>query len=87
VCLQGAKVDAVDKDKLTPLIEASITGHVDVVKELLKQGASVDAQVANGATALWLAAGKLPLCLALRVNCKSECRQRTLPQSLPNTAT
>jgi ankyrin repeat protein len=54
---QGAKVDAVDKDKLTPLIEASITGHVDVVKELLKQGASVDAQVANGATALWLAAG------------------------------
>jgi ankyrin repeat protein len=60
---QGAKVDAVDKDKLTPLIEASITGHVDVVKELLKQGASVDAQVANGATALWLAAGKLSMCL------------------------
>ena len=50
-------MNAADKDQLTPLIEAVMAGHVDVLKELLKQGATPDAAVANGATALWLAAG------------------------------
>ena len=46
---QGADVNAKDKDELTPLIEASMAGHTAVVRELLKQGANVDAQVVNAA--------------------------------------
>lgn len=34
--LQGADVNAKDKDEISGLMEASIMGHVDVVKELLK---------------------------------------------------
>lgn len=33
---QGADVNAKDKDEISGLMEASIMGHVDVVKELLK---------------------------------------------------
>lgn len=37
VCLsQGADVNAKDKDEISGLMEASIMGHVAVVKELLK---------------------------------------------------
>ena len=39
------------------VIAASIAADLPIVKELLKAGASVEAQVQNGATALWLAAG------------------------------
>lgn len=34
--LKGADVNAKDKDEISGLMEASIMGHVAVVKELLK---------------------------------------------------
>lgn len=34
--MQGADVNAKDKDEISGLMEAAIMGHVDVVKELLK---------------------------------------------------
>lgn len=34
--VQGADVNAKDKDEISGLMEASIMGHVDVVKEMLK---------------------------------------------------
>jgi ankyrin repeat protein len=56
--VQGADVDAADKDGITALMEASIAGHLDVVKALMKAGAGVDKEVPSGATALLLAAGE-----------------------------
>ncbi|KAI9642900.1 hypothetical protein NHQ30_008634 [Ciborinia camelliae] len=45
-------------DGMTPLALATIGGHVDVVKELLRKGAKADAPSRNGATPLLLAAWK-----------------------------
>lgn len=41
---QGADVNAKDKDEISGLMEASIMGHVDVVKELLKVTSQCNAQ-------------------------------------------
>ncbi len=52
----GAEVNIQTKQlKLTPLMEAVISGHVDTVKVLLKAGASLEAVTLSGKTALDIA--------------------------------
>lgn len=48
----GANIDAVDFNRRSSLVHASMNGHLDVVKLLLEAGASVDTQDAAGRTAL-----------------------------------
>jgi uncharacterized protein len=48
----GANVDAVDFNRRSSLMHASMNAHLDVVKLLLEAGASVDTQDAAGRTAL-----------------------------------
>jgi len=56
----GAAVDAAMYDGATPLLVASMHGHLEVVKELLfgegHPGAAVDASTNNGMTPLKVAA-------------------------------
>jgi ankyrin repeat protein len=54
----GADVNAKDYYGATPLIRASLRGHVQVVKELLDHGADIDAKThINGDTPLHFASG------------------------------
>ncbi len=48
----GAKVDLPDKDGITPLLQASYYGDVNLVKFLLKNGANIDLADNEGNTAL-----------------------------------
>jgi len=50
--VEGAKVNASDKDGVTALILASLMGHREIVKELLAKGAEVNARNNSGGSAL-----------------------------------
>ena len=51
----GARVDATDPDRHTPLMWAAFNGHTPVVRLLLDSGARVDTKDKNGRTALLFA--------------------------------
>jgi ankyrin len=54
---RGASVNAVQKDRFSPLHAAARNGHEKVVKVLLDSGALVEeAETKNGGTALYIAA-------------------------------
>jgi ankyrin repeat protein len=54
---QGVNINAVDRQfGATALMWASHEGHTDIVRLLLSNGASIDAQQHLGRTALWYAA-------------------------------
>jgi ankyrin repeat protein len=55
---EPALVDAQDLDGTTPLMQASMEGHVEVVRCLLDKGAAVNRQDDDGRTALWHAASE-----------------------------
>ena len=55
---RGATVDAADGIGETPLIIASMRGHLPVVRELLERGATVDAADDMGDTPLYVAIWK-----------------------------
>jgi euchromatic histone-lysine N-methyltransferase len=63
----GAQPDALDKDQNTPLMAAIVSSHNDVVRYLIKTGASIDLKGTDGMTALHLAAkcGNLKACESL----------------------
>lgn len=48
----GADLDQRDSSKNTPLIVSAINGHADTVKELILNGASVDAPDAQRQNAI-----------------------------------
>ena len=48
------QVDVKDNAGRTPLHYASVTGHINIVKELLKHGAALNARTGDGKTALML---------------------------------
>ena len=45
----------VDKNQMTPIMQAAMHGHVEVVAELIRRGARLDATDKNGATAVYRA--------------------------------
>jgi ankyrin repeat protein len=52
---EGADIDCRDENQSTPLIIASRSGHLDIVKLLLRHQARVNAENRDGETALMLA--------------------------------
>jgi ankyrin repeat protein len=54
----GANIEVKDYDGWTPLIDASVSGRVQLVVELLKHGAHTEAENSDGWTALHLACSK-----------------------------
>ena len=56
LCFSHVYVSLQDKDKCTPLHEASSHGHLDAVRILIARGADVTAETSQGDTALFSAA-------------------------------
>ena len=54
---RGAKVDAIDEDKCTPLHYAAKSGRTEAVKLLLEAGAKTDMETDDNDTPIHLAAG------------------------------
>lgn len=55
----GAKIDTTNADRMTALMIASEREHLEVVDDLIKAGADVDAIHNQGDTALTLAIGRM----------------------------
>ncbi len=54
----GADINAISEDRHnTPIMDAASTGHLDLVKLLVKEDANLECQSKNGQTALILAVG------------------------------
>ena len=51
----GANIEATRNSGMTPLMYASVMGHVDVVRELLNRGIEIEATNNNVGTALFIA--------------------------------
>lgn len=51
----GASINALSMDNMTPLMRAACLGQIDTIKWLLEKGAEVDRQAADGSTALMYA--------------------------------
>ena len=49
--MKGVKVNSTNNKKETPLIIASKNGHINIVRNLLRFGAEIDAKDINGMTA------------------------------------
>jgi hypothetical protein len=56
----GADINAVQTGMYTPLINATIQGHAEVIRSLLKRGARVDAAPSPGRSALYYASTAPP---------------------------
>jgi ankyrin repeat protein len=53
---RGADVDkATTDDGQTPLLNACLSGHVEIVKTLLEGGAAIDQSTTDGTTPLYVA--------------------------------
>ena len=69
----GQNPNIYDSCKWTPLMKASLNGHLDIVKLLLLSGAEVDQADSGNYTALLLAASRNHTCLLYTSDAADEC--------------
>lgn len=69
---QGAQVDVMDKNQLTPMMLAASKGELEVVRYFVRIGADVTLKGDDGMTALHVAAksGCLGVCRIILTECK-----------------